>query len=330
MKLCKRMIPALLAMLMLSTAAFAAGSIDRKQDVKLTISYQDGGTPLAGAEFSIYLVASADENGELTTEDAFQQFNVDIRGKNDDAWRTLASTLEGYVLRDNIAPTDSGNTDANGYLRFPTGNARLTPGLYLVLGSRHTQGGLRYDVMPFMVMLPTQDAEKGEWVYDVLVSPKHDSSEIPDTPSTITRKVLKVWDDADNKNRPTEVIVQLLRDGEVYDTVTLNDENNWRYTWSNLDDSYTWTVVEKECEGYTVQVEQDGITFVITNTYETDIPDNPTPDVPVPPDVTPSAPNNPSLPQTGQTWWPVPLLLMGGLSFIIVGLICRKRKGNEA
>ena len=199
MKLCKRMIPALLAMLMLSTAAFATGRIDLQKDVKLTISYQDGGTPLAGAEFRIYLVASADENGELTTEDAFQQFNVDIRGKNDDAWRTLASTLEGYVLRDSIVPTDSGNTDAHGYLSFPTGNARLTPGLYLVLGSRHTQGGFRYDAMPFMVMLPTQDTEKGEWVYDVLVSPKHDSSEIPDTPSTITRKVLKIWDDADKK-----------------------------------------------------------------------------------------------------------------------------------
>ena len=179
-----------------------------------------------------------------------------------------------------------------------------------------------------MVMLPTQDAEKNEWIYDVLVSPKHDSTEIPDTPSTITRKVLKVWDDADNKNRPTEVIIQLLRNGEVYDTVTLNDDNNWRYTWSNLDDSYTWTVVEKECEGYTVQIERDGITFVITNTYETDIPDNSTPNVPVPPDPTNPTPNNPSLPQTGQIWWPVPLLLMGGLSFIIVGLICRKRKGS--
>ena len=328
MKLCKRIVPVLLVILMLPATAFAAGNIDLRQDVKLTISYQDDAMPLAGAEFSIYLVASVDENGELTTEDTFKQFNVNIRGKNDAAWKVLATTLEGYVLRDNIAPTDSGKTNTNGYLSFPTGTERLTPGLYLVLGSRHTQGGFRYDATPFMVMLPTQDAEKNEWIYDVLVSPKHDSSEIPNTPSTITRKVLKVWDDADNKNRPTEVIVQLLRNGEVYDTVTLNDDNNWRYTLSNLDDSYTWTVVEKECEGYTVQIERDGITFVIKNTYETNIPDNPTPNVPVSPNPTNPTPNNPSLPKTGQTWWPVPLLLMGGLSFIIVGLICRKRKGN--
>ena len=328
MKLCKRIVPVLLVIFMLSTTAFAAGSINLSQDMKLTISYQDDAMPLAGAEFSIYLVASADGNGELTTEDTFKQFNVNIRGKNDAALKVLATTLEGYVLRDKIAPTDSGKTNTNGYLSFPTGTERLTPGLYLVLGSRHTQGGFRYDATPFMVMLPTQDAEKNEWIYDVLVSPKHDSSKIPDTPSAITRKVLKVWDDADNKNRPTEVIVQLLRNGEVYDTVTLNDDNNWRYTLSNLDDSYTWTVVEKECEGYTVQIERDGITFVIKNTYETNIPDNPTTNVPVSPNPTNPTPNNPSLPKTGQTWWPVPLLLMGGLSFIIVGLICRKRKGN--
>lgn len=81
-----------------------------------------------------------------------------------------------------------------------------------MLGSRHTQGGQRYDPMPFMVMLPTQDTERNSWVYDVLVSPKFEASAIPNTPSAITRKVLKVWDDAGSeKDRPTEVTVQMLR-----------------------------------------------------------------------------------------------------------------------
>lgn len=316
MKLCKRLTSVLLAVWILSCAVFAAGSIDKNRDIELTISYRDDSTSLVGAEFNIYLVASMDENGELTTENAFQQFNVDIRGKNDEAWKTLATTLEGYVLRDKIAPTDSGKTDDNGYLCFPTGNERLTPGLYLVLGSRHTQDGFRYDAMPFMTMLPTQDTENNEWVYDVLVEPKFEASALPETPSTIARKVLKVWDDANDKeNRPSQVVVQLLRDGTVYDTVTLSEENNWRYTWPELDDSYTWTVVEEACEGYSVQIEQDGITFVITNTRSNE-----------PPNVPPS--DGSVLPQTGQLWWPVPLLLMGGLLFILVGLACRKRKEN--
>ena len=76
-----------------------------------------------------------------------------------------------------------------------------------------------------MVMLPGLDKENNIWVYDVTLNAKFDSSQIPDNPddNTIDRKVLKVWaDDGHEKDRPKEVIVQLLRDGKVYDTVTLN------------------------------------------------------------------------------------------------------------
>ena len=179
-----------------------------------------------------------------------------------------------------------------------------------------------------MVMLPTQDTVKNEWIYDVSVSPKHDSTEIPDTPTTITRKVIKVWNDDRHENqRPKEIIVQLLRDGKVYDMVTLNKDNNWRYTWSGLGSSYTWTVVEKENSGYTVQVERDGITFVITNTY---VPEESEPTEPTEPTPTkPTNPTKPNLPQTGQLWWPVPVLLIAGLLFVILGLIRRRRFDDE-
>ena len=85
--------------------------------------------------------------------------------------------------------------------------------------------------------------------------------------------MLKVWDDKGNETeRPREIIVQLLKDGKVYDTVTLNKDNNWRYTWASLDDRYEWLVTEKEPSGYTVKTELRGITFVITNTYSPDTP----------------------------------------------------------
>ena len=35
------------------------------------------------------------------------------------------------------------------------------------------------------------------------------------------------------------------------------------------------------------------------------------------------------LPQTGQLWWPVPVLTCGGLSCIVVGLLRRRRDGDE-
>ena len=91
--------------------------------------------------------------------------------------------------------------------------------------------------------------------------------------------------------------------------------------------SYTWTVVEKENSGYTVQVERDGITFVITNTY---VPEEPEPTEPTEPTPTkPTNPTKPNLPQTGQLWWPVPVLLIAGLLFVILGLIRRRRFDDE-
>ena len=335
MKRIRRMTAALLSVLavflLLPLQALAAGSIYLNQDVSLTISYQDGNTPLVGAEFDIFLVATVDEYGELTTTKDFAQFHVNIRGRDDEAWRTLASTLEGYVLRDDISPTDSGKTNDKGLVSFPTAGKSLKAGLYFVLGYRHTQNGFRYDPTPFMVMLPGLDKENNIWVYDVAVNAKFDSSQIPDNPDdhTIDRKVLKVWaDDGHEKDRPKEVIAQLLRDGKVYDTVTLNAANNWRYTWTGLNDRYTWTIVEKELEGYTVEVTREGITFVVTNSYNEEIPDEPTPTTPTTPDK-PTTPTKPTLPQTGQLWWPVPVLIAAGLLFVVIGLVRRRGAVDE-
>ena len=177
-----------------------------------------------------------------------------------------------------------------------------------------------YDATPFMVMLPSLDKENNVWSYDVAVSPKFDRSKIPGSSGddTITRKVLKVWEDkGQEKDRPEEVIVQLLRDGKVFDTVTLNAANNWRYTWTALDNGYSWTVVEKETDNYTVEVTQEGITFVVKNTHNEDIPDEPT------------TPTKPTLPQTGQLWWPVPVLIAAGLLFVVIGLLRRRGAADE-
>ncbi|MDD7741005.1 MAG: Cna B-type domain-containing protein, partial [Lachnospiraceae bacterium] len=216
--------------------------------------------------------------------------------------------------------------DQNGQIAFPTGGKRLTAGLYLVLGERHTQDGYHYDATPFMVMLPGLDAETDTWAYAVTANAKFDSSKIPEKPDTVSYKVLKIWNDKGHESaRPKEVVVQLLKNGNVYDTVTLNSENNWRYTWINLDDAYRWTVVEKEMEEYTAEVMREGDTFYVTNSFSEDKPDEPTPTKPD----TPTTPGKPTLPQTGQLWWPVPVLIAAGLLFVVIGLLRRRGAADE-
>lgn len=307
----------LLTTFLLPLAANAAGRIDPEQTLTLKVSFLDGKTPVVGASFSIYQIAEADEGGELTATETFQNYFVNIRGKDDEAWKAQAMTLEGYVLRDQIQPLDSGKTDEKGVVSFPTEGKTLTPGLYLVIGERHTQNGMRYDAAPFLVMLPAMNLETNTWLYTVETSVKFESFPTFSSSETVKRKVLKVWkDDGNADQRPSEIRVKLLRDGVVYDTVTLNKENNWRYSWERLSSAYRWTVVEEDVNGYTASVTRDGITFVITNTYgePSDLPEK-----------NPSS----SLPQTGQLWWPVPILLCAGLACVIVGALHFRRLKDE-
>ena len=129
----------------------------------------------------------------------------------------------------------------------------------------------------------------------------------PDT-VTLTRRVQKRWDDAGySSKRPGSVTVELLRNGQVYDTVTLTAAGNWQYTWENLPSKDSlWTVREVVPQGYKATVWQEGDTFVLQNSFL-----------------------SAKLPQTGQLWWPVPILALGGLTLVAIGLGLKKRQRHE-
>ncbi len=121
----------------------------------------------------------------------------------------------------------------------------------------------------------------------------------------VTRTVVKVWNDEGHENERRAVEVALKCNGEVYDTVILSEENGWRYEWTELDGNSEWTLVEvTELDRYTSKVVKDNNEFVVINTYS-------------------------YIPQTGQLWWPVPMLLACGLMLICLGIIRRRGVGNE-
>lgn len=389
MKIYKRITAVMLGILLI-LMLLPSIAAEVNEAVSLTVSCQDKGAPLVGARFSVYLAASADEYGRLTPTKDFAGYNVDFTSKE------LATTLEGYVLRDSITPTDSASTDSSGNASFPTGGRILQPGLYLVIADRHVQNGYSYEFTPFTLIL----GHYAEQEFNAVVNAKFSSEILPILPLTTTRKVLKIWDDDSHEDeRPDEITVQLLRDGEVYDAVVLNKDNNWRHTWTGLRYDSKWTVAEDELDGYTVSVSREGVTFVITNTYtelppdepeppettppdeteppettppdeteppettspdETEPPETTSPDETEPPETTSpdeteppvtalpdktnppetSTPDTPDtapsqLPQTGQLWWPIPVLVAVGLTFIIIGVICSRgifsdeNKGNR-
>jgi hypothetical protein len=91
--------------------------------------------------------------------------------------------------------------------------------------------------------------------------------------------VKKIWDDGNNRDgkRPEVLLVNLLADGKVIDTVTLNEANEWAATVEELpmydkgkEIDYTWEEDTKGLpEGYSlVSADKEGTITTITNHYD--------------------------------------------------------------
>ncbi|MBR5453524.1 MAG: Cna B-type domain-containing protein [Clostridia bacterium] len=313
-----RIMAALLALFLLIATLptlAADNTVDLKAPTSLTISYRENGEAIAGARFDLFCVALLKEKDGYVLSEDYSGVPVDLSDLSQEKLQSLSETVNVYTQLYKIPPVYSAVTDEEGTAVF----SQLIAGLYLVSGQDFSRGGVRYSSKPFLVFLPAYDSASGEWIYDVTAVPKGESE--PDCPDceTVSRKVLKIWCDGKSPNRPRSITVYLLRDGEVYDTVVLNAENNWRYSWDKLSAKHKWTVAEDVPEGYTVSISLEGITYVILNTGN-----NPPP----PPDTTPPCTNTttppPDLPQTGQLWWPVPILLIIGIFFVTMGIINRR------
>ncbi|WP_300965258.1 SpaA isopeptide-forming pilin-related protein [Faecalibaculum rodentium] len=84
-------------------------------------------------------------------------------------------------------------------------------------------------------------------------------------------RVKKTWADGTGNHQNDSVIVKLLRNDSEIDSITLDSQNSWQYTWNNLplfegDSSYTYRVEEVTPEGYISRVEQTGTIQAVVGT----------------------------------------------------------------
>ncbi|WP_326845328.1 Cna B-type domain-containing protein [Streptococcus gallolyticus] len=98
---------------------------------------------------------------------------------------------------------------------------------------------------------------------------------VTDKKATVEVTGTKTWDDNNNQDglRPESITVNLLANGTVVDTKTVTADDNWTYTFSDLDqydtdgNDITYTVSEETVAGYTTAV--DGYNITNTHTSET-------------------------------------------------------------
>ena len=267
--------------------------------------------PISGLRFDAYLISTVDQYGELTVIDRYGAYaeSLDIRGKNDTAWQNMAQTLAREILLDpDLKPSRSAVTNSDGVAVFTD----IPMGLYLVPGSTIRKNGYVYSTSPFFVMLPEQDLSSNTWNYHVVANAKPGQE-----PVRADYEVIKVWKDSCHKDqRPESITISLICDGVVNDTITLPYEGAWSYIWKNLDTNHQWTVKEEKETGYKEpDVQQEGYRFIVTNTCNKS--------------TTSTGSGKPTLPQTGQLWWPVPVLIAAGLLFVVIGLLRRRGAATE-
>ena len=256
--------------------------------VSVTLTEQQDKEPIAGAELSVYYVATVrmNANGDLSYvyTDAFENSGIDL----DDP--SLAIKLDAYVSEKNVAATKI-TTDQNGTAICED----LALGLYFIKQTGTVEGFA--PCTPFMVTVPGKNAEG--YVYDVNASPKTEVARL----TSITIK--KVWNTDASTEAAKSVTVQLLRNGNVVKTATLNAQNNWQVTYSDMPVSDAYSIKEIDVpKGFTATYSQTGYVFTVTNTS--------------------------TLVQTGQLIWPIPVLSISGMLLIAVGimLLRKKRKTN--
>ncbi|MCF0147299.1 MAG: Cna B-type domain-containing protein [Clostridium sp.] len=211
-----------------------------------------------------------------------------------------------YVAADNISETVSGKTSSN-TITF----TNLKTGMYLVLGKAYTIEGYYYTPIPFLVVLTEGD--------DVIVDAKYDKTgSIIDEENYEDYFAHKIWvDDEEGGNRPQNITIHLLKDGIVYDTVTLNKSNQWEYKWKDLNTKYHWSVIEENVpKGYTVSITQEGTSFIVTNTFRNEeiITDS-----------------DPDILQTGDeaNIWPYVGILVSGILIAFYLILTRKKRKFE-
>ncbi len=146
--------------------------------------------------------------------------------------------------------------------------------------------------------------------------------EEPATPTTTTtaRKTVevtakKVWGSELLTTHPDAVVASLYNGEALYAQVYLNADNNWTYTWKNLDATGNWLVMEACIPyGYVPSYAWDGKVMTITNTR---VQTAPTPE------------NVVKLIQTGQLNWPVWVLGGAGIVLLAAGVVLVRRRSDR-
>lgn len=226
------------------------------------------GKLLENINVQLYKVADFTDNSrrKIVMKDAFKDFELDIdKLVSSDALEESARLCESFVREHSIKPLATTITDENGKAVF----SNISDGIYLVMQSQVNSDEYTVTSVQFYVQVPFVDKD-GNVNYQVTTYPKNEVV-YPENMDELS--VIKIWKDNNNKDkmRPDYIEVGLYGNGQLKETVVLNNLNNWSYTWNDLSKDVVWNVAEINVpDNYRMTSERKQNQITITNELDSD------------------------------------------------------------
>ena len=285
----------------------------------LTYAIQDAEkkiVPCTDAQLAIYRIGDYNGGEEIRLLSAYESsgiesFPVDLpKGDNEavEQRQRVCSSVEPIILRDKIEPTAVGTVDEDGHVRFEG----LAAGAYLIRGygkdfyykDHYYEPVTCLLIVPWHIMQTALSEVKDRWVYDIEAFLKY----LEFDTSKAEVKVVKKWDDNNNRDgkRPASVQFNLYCDDSLFETVSLSEKDGWTKTWTGLEAGHRWRIAEVKVASYKTEYNSVPFEIKVSSTvtcYSFEIKNT----------------YVPTVPQTGQLWWPVPMLILGGLVVAMLG-----------
>ena len=295
-----------IALITVSTCSFAV-TIDTDRSISIIVDYSNDFGPIANADFELFKVADINTRGDIVGTNEFKDYDFKNYRESDELLEETTYDVYNYIVQNNIHPINTGMTNNNGRLTLNSYNGvKLIPGLYLLIGGIVNCNGVYYVPEPTLVQVP-YDLSYPNYSIRLEIKGVVHETWISDY------GVVKVWKEDTLEIRPSDITISLTMDGVVIDTVTLNETNNWRHIWKDLDTRHNYYVNEQTTPNYKSEVTREGNLFIVTNTYNN--PDKP-------------SDNKDKFEQTGIIWDKYIVAYLIGLVFIIAGRKLRNGKSR--
>lgn len=288
---------------------------DATRQTRVTFTLSKPFTVQGGEKMHLYRIGEYDGQTWKASEN-FASYPVSFSWATKEESKALANTLLGYIQRDHIQPDAEKEWSKDGWMVFSTRDDGIKQGLYLGVSDAIGSVGKRSVFSPVLFSLPgVGEDNPTAWRYEQQITLKGE----PNKKTEQAIEVFKVWKGDSKANRPDEIVVQLVKNGNVVEEALLQPSNYWRYRWEHLSTEADWQVVEKEVpDGYQVKVEtlvqEKRKAFVLTNTK-----------TPPPPEEPPKPGTPPHLTQTGLSRLPAVVLSSIGFTFLLLAFALRKK-----